>query len=211
MTARSIARPLAALAAAAIFVAACGSGTASTEPVATLGLATEAPVTDAPAATTGGEPTFALPSFDLPSDDEELEGLLPDEIAGETMQKFSLTGEAFMAEGNAEVQAVLDQFNKSASDLSVAFAGSPTAALIAYRLKGVDAGQFFDAFLAAAREDGEVAVTDASFGGKAVKKVVSESSDIGTVYVYTSGDVMFIVGGDTLSDAFLNEAFSKIG
>jgi hypothetical protein len=53
-------------------------------------------------------------------------------------------------------------------------------------------------------------VSDANVGGKAVKKVVSSDTEIYTVYVYTQGDVMFLVGGDAVPDALLGEAFSKL-
>jgi hypothetical protein len=210
MTARSTARPLALLAGLAILIAACGGGTAT--PGATSpGAPSVAPATAA-ASTSAGEPSMVLPSFDLPSGDEELEALLPDDIAGETVQKFSMTGDTFMGgAGNPEVAAVLAQFNKTASDLSVAFGGTEDVALIAYRLKGVEGSQFFNAFLVAAGEDGAVTVTDAAYGGKAVKKVVSSNPDIGTVHVYTAGDVMFIVGDEDITEALLTEAFSKIG
>lgn len=211
MTVRSNARPLALLAGLATLVAACGGATATPGASGPAG-ATLAPATQAPPPTSGGLPSLGLPSFDLPSGDAALEELLPDDIAGETVQKFSMTGDTFMSgQGSAEIQAVLSQFNKTPADLSVAFGGTAAVALIAYRLKGVDGSQFFNAFIVAAGGDAEVTVTDASYGGKAVKKVVSANADIGTVYVYTAGDVMFIVGDDDITDALLNEAFSKIG
>jgi hypothetical protein len=212
MTARNAARPLTLLAGLAILVAACGGPTATGTPGAPASSAPSAPATQAPVATSGTEPTFALPSFDLPSGDAELEGLLPDDLGGETVQKFSMTGDTFMGtQGNPAMQAVLDQYQKSPDDLSVAFGSTAALALFAYRLKGVDGGAFFDAFLAAAGEDAEVAVTNVSIGGKAVRKVVSEDPDVGTLYVYTMDDTMFIAGGDGVSDALLTEAFSKIG
>lgn len=211
MPARSTARPLALLISFALLVAACG-GAAATPGATSRGGLSAAPVTQAPAGTNGSEPSMVLPSFDLPSGDAELEALLPDDIAGETVQKFSMTGDTFMGgAGNSEVAAVLEQFNKEPSDLSVAFGGTDAVALIAYRLKGVEGSQFFNAFLVAAGEDGQVTVTDAAYGGKAVKKVVSPNADIGTVHVYTAGDVMFIVGDEDITDALLTEAFSKIG
>ena len=209
MTSRTAARPLALLVGLAMLVGACGPGPTAT-PASTD--STAAPITQAPVGTSGTEPTFALPSIDLPSADEELEALLPDEIAGQAVTKLSMTGESFIGtQGNPQVEAVLEEFDKTPADLSVAFGGTAGIALIAYRLKGVDGSQFFNAFLEAAGAEGTVTVTDVSYGGKAVKKVVSLDSDIGTVYVYTSGDVMYIVGGATVTDELLNEAFSKLG
>jgi hypothetical protein len=214
-TARATARPLAFLAGVAVLVAACGGGTASPGATSADGSssapATQAPATQAPAGTNGSEPSMGLPSFDLPSGDEELEDLLPDDIAGEAVTKFSMTGDALGGMASPEIQAVLDQFNKTPSDLSVAFGSTNAVALFAYRIKGVEGSQFFNEFLVAAGAEGEVTVTDAAYGGKAVKKVVSANEDIGTVYVHTAGDVMYIVGDDNITDALLNEAFSKIG
>jgi hypothetical protein len=211
VTARNMARPLTLLTGLAILVAACGGSAATATPGAPAASngSSAAPVTAGPVATSGAEPTFVMPS--LPTGDAALEELLPDEIAGETVTKLSMTGDQFMGTGNAEVEAVLQQFNKTPADLSVAFGGTAALALIAYQLKGVDGGQFFDAFVAASDDEGQVTVTDANYSGKAVKKVVSPDSEIGTVYVYTSGDVMYIVGGAGVTDALLTEAFSKIG
>jgi hypothetical protein len=211
VTARNRARPLTLLTGLAILVAACGGSAATATPGAPAASngSSAAPVTAGPVATSGAEPTFVMPS--LPTGDAALEELLPDEIAGETVTKLSMTGDQFMGTGNAEVEAVLQQFNKTPADLSVAFGGTAALALIAYQLKGVDGGQFFDAFVAASDDEGQVTVTDANYSGKAVKKVVSPDSEIGTVYVYTSGDVMYIVGGAGVTDALLTEAFSKIG
>lgn len=215
MTARSLARPLTLLTGLAILVAGCGPEASATPGAPGATGSSAAPATQAPAGTsgtpvgtTGPGPTFVMPS--LPSGDAELEDLLPDEIAGETVTKLSMTGDQFMGTGNDEVEAVLQQFDKTPADLSVAFGGTAAIALIAYRLKGVDGGQFFNAFLAASDDAGQVTVTDASYSGKAVKKVVSPDSEIGTVYVYTSGDVMYIVGGEGITDELLTEAFSKI-
>jgi hypothetical protein len=211
VTARNMARPLTLLTGLAILVAACGGSAATATPGAPAASngSSAAPVTAGPVATSGAEPTFVMPS--LPTGDAALEELLPDEIAGETVTKLSMTGDQFMGTGNAEVEAVLQQFNKTPADLSVAFGGTAALALIAYQLKGVDGAQFFDAFVAASDDEGQVTVTDANYSGKAVKKVVSPDSEIGTVYVYTSGDVMYIVGGAGVTDALLTEAFSKIG
>jgi hypothetical protein len=212
MTARTSARALALLTGAVIIVAACGpGGTPTSSPAAT----TAAIATPAPDVTDGGLPSFDLGSFAIPSfnSDVELEGLLPDTIAGVAVQKFSMTGDSFMGTGGTgteELDAILEQAGKTPADLSVAFAGTDAVTLIAYRIKGVPADTFFQAFLTAAQQGGETTLTDASLGGKSVKKVVSTDTDIGTVYVYASGDVLFIVGGEGLTDAILQEAFSAL-
>ena len=161
MTVRRAARPLTLLAGLAILIAACGPSATATPAGSGAAVPTAVPPTQVPIGTTGTVPTFALPSFALPSADKELEDLLPDDIAGEAVRKSSMTGDQFMGFlGSPEVEAVLDQFDKSPSDLSVAFGGTTNLTLIAYRLKGFDGSQFFNTFLAAAGEEGEVAVTD---------------------------------------------------
>jgi hypothetical protein len=213
MTARTSARALALLTGAVLVLAACGpGGTATSSPAAT----TATVATPAPDATDPGFfPSFDLGSFAIPSfnSDVELEGLLPDTIAGVTVQKFSMTGDSFMGTGGTgtdELDAILDQAGKTPADLSVAFAGTNAVTLIAYRIKGVPADTFFQAFLTAAQQGGETTLTDASFGGKSVKKLVSTDTDTGTVYVYASGDVLFTVLGAALTDAILQEAFSAL-
>lgn len=189
----------------AIVLAACGQA-GSPAPGATA-----TPGTAAPTATPGGGlPTFALPSL---STDPDLEALLPDEIAGQEVQTFSMTGDSFLGTGGSgaeELQALLGGFGKTASDLSVAFGGAGDVGIIAYRVDGVPANLLFQAFLTAAQQESNATVSDVSLGGKAVKRVVSSDGDLGTAYVYASGDVMFIVGGEDTSDALLNETFSKL-
>jgi hypothetical protein len=220
MTARSGIAPLVLLI-GAIALAACGGPGTSTAPggttgaVATVPATSEAPIDPIPPFPSFDLGSFGIPSFSLPSGDKDLEALLPDELGGETVQKLSMTGDSFLGgnlTGTEQLDDVLEQAGKGPADLSVAFGGAGTVVVIAYRIKGVPADTFYDAFLLAGQQAGEVTVTDASFGGKTVKKLVSPTTEIGTVYVYASGDVLFVVGGTIsgISDAILNEAFSKI-
>lgn len=207
MTPSSLARPLALVAAGAMFIAACGSGAATTAPSATP---TIAPATAAPAGS--GQPGF---SFALPSGlnaDPALEGMLPDTIAGETVTKLSMTGDSFMGGGmgTEDLQKVLDQFGKGPSDLSVAVGGSSKASVFAFRIKGVDANQLFTAF-AAVQGNQSANVSDVTVAGKAAKKVV-ESTDATTLYLYAAGDVLITITGNAggLTDPVLNEIFQQL-
>jgi hypothetical protein len=202
----------------AITVAACGpasSGPTAGAPV-TNPPSTQVPVATGPASTDPfGLPSFALPSFALPSfsRDEDLEALLPDELDGQPLQKISMTGDSFIGAGGTgseELDAVLRAAGKTPADLSVAFAGTETVTLIAYRIQGVPAETFFESFLAAAQADSEVSVSTVSLGGKSVRKLVSTDAEVGTVYVYTKDDVLYLVGGEAVPDDLLEEAFSKL-
>ena len=198
MTARTIARPLALLAGVAILVAACGGGAASQAP------ATQAPATQAPAATDGALGSFPTASF---HGDVDLERMLPTEIGGEAITPLSMTGEQFMGGGGSdELTGILSGLNKAPKDLSVAFGGTTTVSIIAFQIDGVPGGTILEAFKNAST--GGATLTDVSFGGKSVKKITDENGD--DSYAYSKDDVVFVVSGDELTDALLNETFSKL-
>ncbi len=207
MTARKAIGALALLL-GAIALIACQPGTATTAPgQTTSAVATQATETDG-----GALPTFDLGSFAMPSfnADVELEEMLPDDIGGVPVNKISMTGETFLAggAGDENLQAVLDQFDKAPGDLSMAIGSANDIGFFAYRLRGVEATTFFETFLALAQQDsGGASVTDATIMGKAVKKVVTVDE---TLYLYAKGDVLFGVGGDEITEAQLNEVFSKL-
>ena len=210
MSARRAGTTLALLAGAALLVVACGNSAASTAPTAPP--VTQAPPTQAPGsapASSGGLPgfSFALPSF---TSDAELEAMFPTELGGQTIQVLSMTGSDFLGSGMAgnEIGPALQQMGKSPSDLSVAVGGTTAISVIAFRIKGVPADQFLNAYTAAAGGTSGSTMTDASFGGKAVKKVVTSGQ--ATVYLYLKGDVIWTVGGNAPTDALLTEAFSKL-
>lgn len=187
---------------------ACG-GPAGTETPGAL--ATPAPVTPAPTIAPTEDPgvSFALPSI-VPGD-ADLEALLPDELGGKSVTKLSLGGESFLGgspgSGTDDIAAMLEQFDKEPSDLSVAFGGTADISITAYKVNGVPATEAYAVYLQLAQDAGGGVATDATLGGKAVKKVVSPD---GTVYVYTSGDVLFSVVGDGVAPQILSEAFSKL-
>jgi hypothetical protein len=184
-----------------------GACQAAASPAASAAVVTPEP-TIAP--TIAAEPTLVLPSFNA---DVDLEALLPDELGGLPTQKFSFAGADFLSNGGPETedfQKVLTALGKSPADLSVAIAGSTIGQTVgAYRIRGVDAAGLLPAFIAAFQQgDTGATVTDVSYGGKSVKKASSPTDE--TVYLYASGDVVFFAGGDAVTDAFLNEAFSKL-
>lgn len=212
MTGLRIARRSSVLLGAAALFAAC-SPSASGGPGATSGaVGTPAPLTQAPASLSvpTEDPGFSFALPPLPSGDTDLEALLPDALAGQQLTKFSMTGELFLGMpggGTEDIEGMLQEFGKDPSDLSVAFGGTDDLSIQAYKIDGVPAGQTYAAYLQLAQATGGGVASDASFGGKAVKKVVSAD---GTVYVYASGDVLFSIIGDDVSPELLDEAFSKL-
>jgi hypothetical protein len=203
MTARTTARTIALFGASALLIAACGGSSATQAP--TQAPVTAAPATEAPAST--GEPgfSFALPSF---TGDADLEAMLPDSIGGETLTVISMTGDEFLGDGtiSPEISDALDALGKTTSDLSVAFGGTSTMQVVAFRVKGAPAAALFEAFKAA-QSDSYTSET-VSLGGKQVTKITPADTDV--AYIYTKDDTMFVIGGADATDALLNEAFSKL-
>lgn len=210
MTATRTGSGLALLVGAAVLVAACGSSgpsTAATQP------ATQPTVTEPPA-------SFALPSFDIPgfsfalpsfSSDADLEAMFPDSIGGETMTVQSMSGADFMnlpggTTASKDIETALEQLGKTAADLSVGFGGTTAITIFAFKINGVPADQFLGKYLSSTAVGSTV--TDASFGGKSVKKVVTNGQV--AAYIYLKGDVLWTVGGNHPTDALLTEAFSKL-
>jgi hypothetical protein len=195
--------PALALLAGAILLAACGGGTAATAPGATQAAA--ATSTQAPAATDAGIPSFVLPSFHANSN---LEKLIPTEVGGEPITTMSVSGADLIGLGSSEVlSSVLTALGKQPSDLSAAFGGNSLIEIVAFQINGESGSQILDAFNAQSQSDS--IVSDASFGGKSVKKIAPSGGGDAT-YVYTKDDVIFSVTGSDITDALLNEAFSKL-
>jgi hypothetical protein len=218
-------RPIGGLAAVivvAMFVAACGSSSATASPSAAALANTpppatappeaatpEATVSETPAASEEATPTLDLSSL-LPSftADTELEKVLPDTVGSETLQKFSFRGTDMPSTGQdtQEFQNALGQLGKSLSDLSFAVAASENVTIGAYKLAGAPSATFMSALLTALRAGAaDATVTDANVGGKPVKKIESTS---GAVYLYGHDDIVFFVQSD--DDALLAQALAAL-
>jgi hypothetical protein len=207
MTARRAGTTLALLAASTVLVAAC-SGAASTSAPTTAPTSppvTQAPPTDAAPSQEIPGFSFALPSF---TSDEELKAMFPTEVGGQPIVVLTMTGTDFVGLPTAskDIETALHELGKSPSDLSVGSGGNALLAIIAFRVKGVPADKFLGKYINSTAAGSTV--TDASFGGKPVKKVVSGGRV--AAYLYLKGDVLWTVSGNNLSDALLTEAFSKL-
>lgn len=209
MTARRAGTTLALLAGAALLVDACGGSAATTGP-STAAVSTQATPTEAApseAAPSEGLPgfSFALPSF---HSNVDLEKLIPAEIGGEAVTTQSMSGAQFLGTPNNEFAGALGSLGKQPSDLSVAFGFNMQISVIAFQISGTPGSAILDAFKNTTTDVGTI--TDVSYGGKSVKKLTPTEASQGTSYIYTTQDVVFVVSGTTLTDALLNEAFSKL-
>ena len=193
-------RLLASLVALALFVAACGSSTATSQP------------------TTG---TIAP--------DQPLEDMFPDDLGGQAVSVQSAQGATITSlfEGSeaSEINAILAPFGKTVDDASAAFsfhfiqnATDPTnisgATIIALRVQGVPSSDLVARFAQlvaeeqAAAGESPAAIAPATIAGKSVTRVTPAGADAeGAINLYGVGDVMFVVGGTT---AIVEEAFAEL-
>jgi hypothetical protein len=203
----------AALLAVALVVAACGGASASNAPAATQAASLAAPVVTAAAPTATPAPTeLAIPSFVLPSihGNVSLEQLIPTEIGGEAVDTQSMTGQDYVGlSSGKELLAILSALGKQPSDLSVALGTNTQVVIVAVQVMGVSGSQLASSMLKGSAQYANATITAATHGGKQVK-YIQPADDSDPSYVYTKDDVVFIVGGSGITDAVLNEAFSKL-
>jgi len=144
----------------------------------------------------------ALPSMDLPNSAPELAALLPDEIGGQEVQKISMGGAELMAEGSGadpEFVSFLERVGAQPDDVSVAFvftlsAEGDTAGIAAFRVAGASSDELEREFRASLDSEGEtIDWQEQSVGGKDVLTAPDTNNEDATQYLYTVGDIVFIV------------------
>jgi hypothetical protein len=188
---------------AGLGIAACGPGAAST------GQSTESAAPSAGPPSTPALLSLGPDAQPTPFHDPELEALLPDEIAGEPMQKSTMLGPEMIdpGPGGDKVRAALKKFDKTPEDLSVAFGAAANVAVSAYRIKGIDAEKALTSFRFFMDLGTAPTLHDAVIGGKAVKKVVKGAT---TAYFYTYEDVIFTIQPPGGNDSAVADAISKL-
>lgn len=211
----------------AIFVAACSSQ-ASTSPSASVEPVTSTAPSVAPSTAPSSEAAApsaeasasqdASASFELPSGDKALEDVLPDKLAGQTLQKLSMTGKDFLDSGTTgqqDFKDFLQRVGAQPDDISVAFAFSMSeqapASIFAFQVKGADESKLASEFKAAIEKDSETKLVwnNETVGGKSVMSTTDpQNADQGKIYVYPKGDIIFFVMTPDASAA--DEAFSQL-
>ena len=182
-------RTLAAVAALfmAMLIAACGSSGSSPSP------------TPSPSIAASQEPT----SGGSPSAARDLEALIPDSIAGITLQKFSMQGSEFVNSGGAtqETQDFLEGLGVSTDEVAVAagYGLSPDTgdgvAVFVFRAQGAGTDRLLSVFKEAtdASREQPLAWEAADVGGKRVERATDPEQDDQVVYLYATGDTLFFL------------------
>jgi hypothetical protein len=219
---RHLFAPLAASAALAVFVAACG-GSATAAPsaaapsvaasvAASVAPSPSAEASAAPAESTAPAASGALPSFAIPSfnADKDLEALLPSTFGGATLQKLSMKGEQFLGQSsNADFTKALTALGLTTADVSVAVAGDAAVdaavQFAAIRFAGADSGKLLQVFKAASQASGDL-VASVNLGGKDVIKTKDSSGSFS--YFYVRNDV--VLGVTTKDDGTAAKALAVL-
>jgi ABC-type glycerol-3-phosphate transport system substrate-binding protein len=174
-----------------LLVAACGGGAASSG----ASQASPTPTLQPTAATSGP----ALPS--LPSSAKDLEELIPDEIGGVALQKFSMQGDEFVNSGGAteDTQQFLEGLGVSTDDVAVAAGFSigtaDALAIFVFRAEGAGSDRLVTVFKQAtdADRDAPLEWESATVGGKQVERASDPDQNNQVVYLYANGDLLFFL------------------
>ena len=198
---------LAASAAIAIIVAACGSSATPTPAVVAPSVAPSAApsvapspspaASAAPSESAAAAASGALPSIGLPNQDTNLEALLPSTFAGAKLQKLSMKGAQFLGQSaSPEFNSAMSALGLTTADLSVAIAMDPAGTsgigFVAIRFAGADSGKLSQVFQAASQASGDT-VSSVNLGGKDVLKSTSSNGDV--TYFYIKNNTVFGVTG----------------
>jgi hypothetical protein len=213
---RHLFAPLAASAALAVFVAACG-GSATAAPSAavpstaasvapSIAPSPSAEASTAPAAS-GALPSFAIPSFNA---DKDLEALLPSTFGGATLKKFSFKGAEFLGQDpTSDFNKMVTALGLNTAAVSVAVAGDAASdaavQFAAIRFAGADSGKLLEVFKAASQASGDL-VASVNLGGKDVIKTKDSSGSFS--YFYVRNDV--VLGVTTKDDGTAAKALAVL-
>lgn len=155
----------------------------------------------------------SLPAIFSNHADPELEGLLPTEVSGTAIMRYSLPLSDVLDSGGdrATIDAFLQGIGKTESDASVAGALDPTSALtggiLAFKVDGADAAVLLAGIVSVEQSDlgGGATKKQGTVGGKSVTIVSVGTGVNDTEWIYGRGDVVFVVhaADETHAAAFL--------
>ena len=141
---------------------------------------------------------------------EDLSDMIPGDVQGIILLRFSMTGEEFLG-GAADpgLAAILSDLGAEPEDISVATAiggstdGEETATVFAFRVAGADADSMITAFQGVADQSGSpLDWHEATVGGKSVQVSSTNEDFQDPIVLYATGDILFFV---TASDDSITE------
>ena len=178
----------------AIILAACGSSSASPS-------ASQAESV-APSESAAESPGIGLPSFSA-GVVAELEALIPDEIGGVTMQKFSMRGDQFLTSGQEDPTTArfLEELGVSPNDVSIAFGFgfapdfTSGAAMFVFRAEGASEDRLLQVFKDSMDEDRDVPLewTTVTIAGHEVESATDADADDQAMFLYAKGELLYFV------------------
>jgi hypothetical protein len=183
---------------AAVAVAGCDTGSASSAPEDTSGTAAASASTP-PASSSGSLAPSPSAGLVLPHDDPALEARLPDAFEGKKLFKISV-GPISSAgnEGAEPVKKLASEIGDGTGNFSLAFANDPTARdaavfnYFALRIPGAPSAQLVERYAALTVADTRGAESDQqTVAGKQVTHVTAPGNPIGDVWIYAIGDTLF--------------------
>ena len=178
----------------AIVLAACGSSSVSPS-------ASQAESV-APSESAAESPGIGLPSFSA-GVVAELEALIPDEIGGVTMQKFSMRGDQFLTSGQEDPTTArfLEELGVSPNDVSIAFGFgfapdfTSGAAMFVFRAEGASEDRLLQVFKDSMDEDRDVPLewTTVTIAGHEVESATDADADDQAMFLYAKGELLYFV------------------
>jgi hypothetical protein len=211
----------------ALVVAACSSQASTTPSPSTTPIPSEPPASSAAAtpsaAQSAGTEASASASAGIPGIGDfhaapDLEATLPDQLAGQPLQKLSFAGDAFSQMGSTrdqEFKDFLERLNAQPEDISVAVAGGEigtnSVSVAAFRVKGANGDTLETEFRNSMDQDASQKLnwSDETIGGKSVVTTTDPAdAEQGKVYVYAKGDTIFFVTSPDASIA--TEAITQL-
>lgn len=137
----------------------------------------------------------ATPAATIDIEGMSLESLLPNELRGVRLFKFSISGDEF--EADASTMALLERLGASPDDASAAFAVDPagrvSGQVVALRVAGADSELLRDEYRAAVEGVAGSELREEEIGGRVVLTGENPEDPASSVYFYARGDVLLFV------------------
>jgi hypothetical protein len=174
-------------------IAACGS---DSSPSASVSAAASVAESESAAASASADAS-------LPSEAQDLEALIPDQLGDLALQKSSMQGTQFLESGEAdpETEQFLQDLGVAPEDIAVAFGFGFSAdalsnvGIFVFRAEGADTNRLLDVFKESSNTDRDEPLSweSQTVGGKDVQRTVDPEQNNQVVYLYATGDILFLV------------------